>query len=63
MILTGENQSTQRKACPSAFLCFTNPTVSGLYQTWPFTVGGQCLPKPLYSILSDTLVRGVQVIF
>jgi hypothetical protein len=30
MILTGKNQSTQRKACPSVTLSTTNPTRTGL---------------------------------
>jgi len=43
MILTGENQSTRRKACPNAFLCSANSTATDLYQTWLFTVRGQWL--------------------
>jgi hypothetical protein len=43
MILTGENQRTRRKACPSATLSTTNPTGLTWVRTQAATVRGRRL--------------------
>jgi hypothetical protein len=43
MILTGENQMTQRKTCSSATLSTINPTGLTWVQTWAAVVRGQWL--------------------
>lgn len=46
MVLTEENQSTQRKPCPTATLSTTNPTHWPATEPRTLAVRAQQLPKP-----------------